>query len=259
MFRLPISGIEVELRETTGREDLLLLESLNDSLSTSIHLVGRLLRSGNGDPLNAGDLPLTDLEAVLLELRRRLIGDTVTSRGRCPQPGCAAPIDLSFSIGDYLRSHHARKPSNVAPIESQPQWFEMRGRAIQFRLVTAADLAAAAISPAPSLELARRTIHVESVAELRRSQRSVQKAMESLAPPLSGEIEGQCPGCGTRVSFWFDVPTYVHKELRFDAELVYEDVHQLAMHYHWSEQEILDLPRQRRMHYVELALQQGGY
>lgn len=82
--------------------------------------------------------------------------------------------------------------------------------------------------------------------------------MEKLAPPFSGEIEGQCPECGARVNFWFDVAAYVLRELRFDAELLYEDIHQLAMRYHWSEQEILNLPRQRRMQYVELALLQGG-
>ena len=82
--------------------------------------------------------------------------------------------------------------------------------------------------------------------------------MEWLAPPLSGEINGQCPECGARVSFWFDVQSYVQRELYFDAEFLYEDVHQLATRYHWSEEKILSLPRQRRMQYVELALQRGG-
>jgi hypothetical protein len=258
MFRMPISGIEVEFRRTTGHEDLLLLESHGDPLSTSIRLVERLAQRRDGETLNAAELPLADLEAMLLELRRSLIGDTVASRGKCPRPECATPIDVSFSIADYLRSHDTRRPADVTPLESRPEWFEMRGRKVQFRLVTAADLAAAAMSSAPELELVRRTIRVASAAELKRNQRRVQKAMEQLAPPFSGEIEGQCPECGERVNFWFDVPAYVLRELRFDAELLYEDINQLAMRYHWSEREILDLPRQRRMQYVELALLQGG-
>lgn len=149
MFCMPISGIEVEFRRTTGHEDLLLLESRGDTLSTAIQLIERLAERSDGKALNAGELPLADLEAALLELRRFLIGDTVASRGKCHRPDCATPIDVSFSISDYLRNHNTRRPPDVAPLQSQPEWFEMRGRELQFRLVTAADLAAAALSPTP--------------------------------------------------------------------------------------------------------------
>jgi len=60
------------------------------------------------------------------------------------------------------------------------------------------------------------------------------------------------------VNFWFDVQSYVQRELRYDAEFLFEDVHQLATRYHWSEEEILSLPRKRRVQYVEMALRQGG-
>jgi len=258
MFRMPISGIEVELGEATGHEDLLLLESRSDRVSTSMELVERLAKPRDGETLNVAELPAADLEAVMLELRRRMIGDTVASRGKCPRPDCFTPIDVSFSIGEYLRSNSVRRPPNVEPLKSDPRWFQMRGSQVQFRLVTAGDLAAAAVSTSPELELAKRTIRAQSPDDWKRGQKRAQKAMEWLAPPLSGEIDGQCPECGARVSFWFDVQSYVQQELHFDAEFLYEDVHQLASRYHWSEEKILSLPRRRRMQYVELALQRGG-
>lgn len=258
MFRMPISGIEVELRQATGHEDLLLLEGHGDRVSTSMELVERLASPRPGEKLNAAELTVADLEALLLELRRRIIGETIATRGRCPKPDCATPIDVSFGIGDYLRGHSTRKPSNVETIESDSQWFQVRGSEIQFRLVTVGDLVAAAELPAPEFELARRTIRTPMQELSKHGQKKAERAMESLAPPLSGEIEGQCPECGTRVSFWFDVQSYVQRELRYDAEFLYEDVHQLATKYHWSEEKILSLPRQRRMQYVELALQRRG-
>lgn len=258
MFRMPISGIEVELLQVTGQEDLLLLEGRRDLVSTSMELAQRLAVPREGESLNAAELTVADLEALLLELRRRVVGETVASRGRCPVPECATPIDISFRIEGYLRSHGPRKPSNVQPLESEPNWFQLRGSEVRFRLVTAGDLAAAAESEEPERELARRTIRTQSPGERKRGQQKAERAMESLAPPVSGEVGGQCPQCGAQVSFWFDVQSYVQRELRYDAEFLYEDVHQLAMLYHWSEEKILSLPRQRRMQYVELALRRGG-
>ena len=258
MFRMPISGIDVEFRQATGEVDLLLLESGGDQISTSMELVRRLAVPSEGGELDVAALTVADLEALLLELRRRVLGEVVATRGSCPVPECATLIDLSFRIGDYLRNHSARKPANVEPLESEPNWFQLRDSGVQFRLVTAGDLAAAAASAHPEKELARRTIRSHSSSAVKRGNRREERAMESLAPPLSGEIQGQCPECGASVRYWFDVQSYVQRELRYDAEFLYEDVHWLAARYRWSEEKILSLPRQRRVQYVEMALRQGG-
>jgi hypothetical protein len=258
MFRMPVSGIDVEFRDATGEEDLLLLEGSGDVVSTSMELVRRLAVPSQGGELDAAALTVADLEALLLELRRRVFGDVVATRGRCPAPECATPIDLSFHISDYLRSRRVRQPANVAPLESEANWFQLRNSGVQFRRVTAGDLAAAAVSNNPEQELARRTIRPHSPGAGKHRNRREQRAMESLAPPFSGELQGQCPDCGAAVRFWFDVQSYVQRELRYDAEFLYEDVHQLAARYHWSEEMILSLPRRRRVQYVEMALRQGG-
>jgi hypothetical protein len=256
MFRMPVSGIAVELRHATGEEDLLLLEGGGGVVSTSMELVQRLAVRSEGGKLDAAALTVADLEALLLELRRTVLGDVVATRESCPQPQCATPIDLSFRISDYVRGRGTRKPADVEALESEPNWFQLRGSGVQFRLVTAGDLAAATASPHPEQELIRRTIRSHSPS--RNGNRRAERAMESLAPTLSGEIQGQCPECGAAVAFWFDVQSYVQRELRYDAEFLYDDVHQLAARYHWSEEKILALPRQRRLQYVERALRQGG-
>lgn len=258
MFRMPVSGIEVELRQPTGAEDALLLEARGEAVSTSVALLERLVMPSSGGRLDAGRLSITDLEALLLELRRRLFGDVISSRGRCSDEGCAAPIDLSFRIGEYLNHRGSRRPANVTVLEQEPDWFELRDREARFRLVTAHDLLAAKRSRSPQRELALRTIRCPTPQLLAGVRRRVQRAMESLAPPLSGEIAGRCPACGTTISAWFDVQSYVQRELRYDAEFLYEDVHQLASRYHWDETTILSLPRMRRVQYVDRVLRAGG-
>jgi hypothetical protein len=254
MFQMPVSQTQVELKPATGAEDMLLLEGGSDTVSLSIALLRRLGRGADGSEFDPADLSVTDLEALMLELRRSLYGDVIASRGRCSSDGCSTPIDVSFRISEYLAHHGSRVPANVKRLEAEPDWFQLRGSEMKFRLVTAGDLAAAMRSPRPELELAKRTMRSTTQAGGSR----VQKAMQALAPSLSGEIAGQCPECAATVSFWFDVQSYVQRELRYDAEFLCEDVHQLASHYHWSEEAILALPRWRRLQYVEMTLRNAG-
>ncbi|WP_158497826.1 DUF6760 family protein [Pseudoxanthomonas suwonensis] len=41
-----------------------------------------------------------------------------------------------------------------------------------------------------------------------------------------------------------------------DLERLYEETHVLAMHYHWSEPQILALPRSKRQRYLALIARQ---
>ena len=79
-----------------------------------------------------------------------------------------------------------------------------------------------------------------------------------MAPPLSGPIAGRCPECGALARFWFDVCAYVLREMRYEAEFLYHDVHLLASRFHWTEEAILALPRPRRLQYAAMALGEGG-
>ena len=251
VIRLPVSEADVELRAPTGCDDLLLLETIGDPVEISMAWLDRLARRADGSPLNAGELPFTDLQGLLLEQRRTLLGDEVLARSRCARAECGSPTDISFRVSEYLHHHRPRLPKQVCAADA-PGWFRLQPGSVLFRPPTAADVAAARRTANPERELARRTLRPDSVkgAELKR----VQRAMESVAPCLSAEIQGRCPECGALARFWFDVEHYIQRELRFEAECLYEDVNLLAGRYHWSEERILGLPRVRRLQYAELAV-----
>lgn len=256
MFRLPVSGVAVDLRQFTGAQDLMVLESSASPVSVWIALIRTLAsRTGEAD-LDASALPFQDLQALALEQRRKLFGDEIRSRRRCHVRNCQAQTEVAFRIGEYLDRYRPRVARNVNAVAGEPGWFSLRNSELKFRLVTAGDVAEVGGLPNPEMELRRCTIRPADAAG--RDVSRVQTAMEALSPTLSQELEGSCPDCGTLTRYLFDPLEYVLRELRYDAEFLFHDVHLLAARYHWSEERILALPRTRRMQYADLAWNSGG-
>jgi hypothetical protein len=73
-------------------------------------------------------------------------------------------------------------------------------------------------------------------------------ALEAQAPEVVCTVSAPCPECGHANAV--DIDPY--GALARSPEGLLAEVHQLAWHYHWSEREILGLPRERRMHYLAL-------
>src|SRR5581483_4576738 len=211
IIQLPVSGIGVVLRQPTGAEDILVLES-KGAVRTSIALAERLASRTDAAALDVAALPACDLERLIMELRREVLGDVIASRALCSAPECAAAVDVSFRITDYVAVQRPRIPAGVDPVETEPGWFALQKDGVEFRLVTAADLAAAEDAGQPERELSRRTTRPESAPA--RAIARAQRAMRAMAPCLPREIAGRCPECGRTAWFAFHPFGYVHDELR---------------------------------------------
>jgi hypothetical protein len=153
-----------------------------------------------------------------------------------------------------MASQKARRPRAVQQTDA-PGWFGLAGETVKFRLPSARDLAALVEGPRPESDLFRGCVEPADVPV--RLRRRIERAMEALAPPLSRTLTGRCPECGRSIDIYFDVRSFVLPELREHAASVYQDVHLLALHYKWPEEDILALPRSRRMHYAEMLRDQG--
>lgn len=79
----------------------------------------------------------------------------------------------------------------------------------------------------------------------------IDAALEAAAPEAADEISALCPNCGGPTTAAFDPLDWA---LPSAASLLRE-IHLLASAYHWSEREILDLPRFRRARYLALIEQ----
>jgi hypothetical protein len=101
--------------------------------------------------------------------------------------------------------------------------------------------------------LERCLVDGDSVAALSpRARWEIETAMEDNAPRLGLEMATRCPSCERRFTLPFELRDFFFGELRTSVDLLYREVHYLAFHYHWSEGEILDLPRDKRRAYIEV-------
>ncbi len=253
---LPVSKKIIDLRPPDGREDVLLCEWTGGETALALALLNTLTHALTGqDQVDWGELPVTDGEWALLQLRNFLFGDAVRTGSVCKQSDCGAKIDISFRIGDYLGQFQTAVPPDVEKLP-EPGWFALAGKGIQFRLPTGNDQLAASFASQPEFELQKRCVVPGNLPEdlLQR----LQETMECMAPSLSGLLHGPCPECCRSGEFYFDVQTYVLRELMDQAKFVFEEVHLLAEHYHWSERDILSLPRQRRYRYVDAITRERG-
>jgi hypothetical protein len=74
----------------------------------------------------------------------------------------------------------------------------------------------------------------------------IDAALEDVSPWVVTELAGVCPTCGATHPVALDP----YAVMRRSASQLYDEVHMLAWHYHWSEAEILALPRARRQLYL---------
>lgn len=246
---LPVTGIDVDLRSPAGAEDLLLVEGGPLDMRLAVSVLERLTRDLDGAPIDPRALPIAELDVLLLELRRRLIGDVVSAEARCSATECAARVDISFSIAGYL-AHHAPTPTSEVISTDEPGWYRMADEDLAFRIPQVADHLAIAGSADPEHALVARCIRGTPTSEQRAR---IEAAMEAMAPSLYADLAGVCPECGVAVAATFDPLRYILRELRDQSATIYDDVSVIAHHFHWSEAEILALPKPRRMRYAEIA------
>src|SRR6185503_1480710 len=193
MVRLPVSGLNVQLRLPTGADDVLLHEAAVGDTHLALLLLDRVAAPAAESGVAWSDLTVTDLETLLLMLRRLVFGDLIRSEGVCPAAGCGARMDISFCIGDYVGHHQPRLPHNIEAAD-EPGWYHLKSTPVCFRLPSGADQAAGAFQPRVEQWLAQRCIRPADVpAGLRRR---AETAMEALAPSLSHEVQARCPECG---------------------------------------------------------------
>ena len=76
----------------------------------------------------------------------------------------------------------------------------------------------------------------------------VEKAIEDMSPEVVTEVLAECPYCQKNNK----IPVSPYTCLERPVDNLFKEIHSLAIHYHWSEQEILSMPRSRRLTYLGL-------
>lgn len=195
-------------------------------------------------------LPLGRRDARLLDLRLATFGDTLNSRGTCPQCNEAVEFEISCST---LRAPDA---------EVYEHTLDAEGYQLRMRPLTSFDLAAAA--GAADVAEARRLLLQRCVVEARRNDAfvsadelpeaistAVAQAALMTDPQAELLIELACPACEHRWQATLDIAHILWKEVDARAQRLLMEVHQLARAYGWREADILGMSPVRRNAYLQ--------
>jgi hypothetical protein len=238
------------VRAPTGADEAMLVESFTDQ-STAVRLSALLAscvaRLG-GEDANLADvraLVVGDREALLLQLRAAAFGERVPCVLECP--GCGERMDLELAIADLLVDAYVDAAAEHALGQ------------LRFRLPTGADLEAAAEaadSEAGAALLLERCVLDGSLTD--DAHEALEDELERLDPQAELRIAVVCPSCSEPVDATVDAGALLLEELAEGSDALFREVHALARHYHWSEDEILGLELGRRRRYLDLLVVDEG-
>jgi len=83
---------------------------------------------------------------------------------------------------------------------------------------------------------------------------AIEARVEAMAPEIATRLLTRCPGCEAENQ----LPISPYASLQRPVGDLYAEIHRLANTYHWSESDILGLPRTRRQIYLQLIDQSRG-
>jgi hypothetical protein len=271
---------EVELAPLSGRDEELIAAQqpmANPALLTVL-LSRCVLRLGPVRPVSedlARRLLVADRQFLLLKLRQMTFGDHVQAAVQCPWEACRKKVDIDFSLHDIPVRESAEKgplytkelsPESVFSIEHGEQY-----REVVFRLPNGEDQEAISHrveeneAKALALLLARCICRlgplqdpgpevIDRLSSLARAE--IERQMEVAAPHVDFTLAARCPECDREFTVPFDLQEFFLAECQTSRELLYREVHYLAYHYHWSEQEILALTREKRRKYIAILAEE---
>jgi hypothetical protein len=265
---------EFELAVFTGREEELLASARRPQSATLVtEVLSRCVRR-IGDirpvpPEVARQLFVADRHYLLLQLRQATFGDLVRADLTCPWPDCGERVSIDFSIALVpVHEQRHRTPVHTMTLSEAARGPGVDGPVeVTFRLPVGGDQEelserlADNEAEALTLLLSRCVQRigragpstVDDIAGLSALARAeIEERMGELAPRVEQAVEAKCVECGRTFVAPFDIHRFCLGELRTDADLLYQEVHYLAYHYHWSEREIMEMTRDRRRRYIDV-------
>lgn len=174
--------------------------------------------------------------------------ERLRSGTRCPHPQCGEIIELDVEVSAFLRREDAR----------DFDWSPEPERIVRAALPTGADqrewLDRGEVTlPAMTRQLLRSIDGQAPADEWVVPESWVDGLATELAQrdPLTAlELEARCPACGTTFTIEFDLEAQLLERLQARQEQTLRHIHELASAYHWSEDEIVQLPTWRRHYYL---------
>jgi hypothetical protein len=197
-------------------------------------------------------LCVADRQFLMRELARHLGDEGGWFDARCG--ACGARFDFRLSYRDL--------PVKPAGPDFPHARVRLGSRQVSLRVPTGADqlrLLDDALDDDPESRLLGALLEIADGFELARGasaeeRRLLEDALEETAPAICNEVAAPCPECGHVTPVGIDP----YAVLARAGDDLLGEIHRLASNYHWSEAEILALPRHRRQRYLQLIDRSRG-
>ncbi len=284
------AGSQAALRELTGADELALMgSSTSDAIALLDRLLEAEPGSSLG-PGEALNLCAADRDRLLAAVYARTYGPLVQSSLPCR--ACGRPFDLEFSLPDLVseldeRSQMAtgitadpdgvyrlpdgrafRLPTGRDELAVEAQLTSLSPERAEERLLerclvgydladAGADRAGEAVAGrlvtlAPAARTAAQASGGGTAVPAAGTARTVQEAMEMVAPVIDLDLDARCPECNADQPVHFDLQSYLLESLLDGRRRLLGEVYRLAVTLYWSRDEILGLARHERLAYLEL-------
>lgn len=201
-------------------------------------------------------LSLRERDALLLSVRRQLVGPRLESVADCPS--CDAPLEFSLDSDDLDLGVGDEPDDRVLDLTTD-------GVTLLYRLPNTADLAA--IASASDVASARATLIERCVVSASRGSADIppgelddqvlgalEQALDARDAASEIRIDLTCPECGYHWAVMLDIAAYFWTELSAHARRLLREVDTLARAYGWREADILTMSAARRQLYLDMVL-----
>lgn len=251
---------QATIRELNGYDEQLIVSTQNlfSPFKTSL-LLEQVVKFNNLPPKLdlleiIRNLPVGDRIALILQLRKITFGSILHCTIQCPN--CTNTLSIDLQV-DSLLQHPNPNPQTTYPLK-------LENYSITLRPLNGSDLEALTLNQTPptlvAVNLAEKLLRScilssdPALPELLNSQ-----FQEQLSLTLS-QIDNQadltlnitCPCCNKIFQTSLDVEDFFFQEVASRYPQLEREIHWIALHYHWSEKNILSLASSKRKRYVEL-------
>jgi hypothetical protein len=271
---------EVKLSCLNGRAEYLLSNQqvrepnalVTILLSRCIHQIGTIKPVSQELIRN---LLVADRQYLLLKMIEAMFGDKVEGTIVCPNASCGNKVDIDFAVGDIpIKASNDKGPLYKMQLKEQANKAEENLDhyiEVVFRLPNGSDQEAI-------IPLIQQDKHMAAVTLLGRCIKrigtwenpgpervaglpphaliEIEKKMEEIAPVVELTMAGECPECGVSFTVPFELMGYFWSKLQISCDQLLREIHYLALHYHWSEREIMEMPRQLRHQYLKILAEE---
>jgi len=246
--------------QINGIIELALIElDHDDDLSFVTSLLARVVCSIGDVSVDEGTvnaLCMADRQFLMLRLAAMLEGEQVWLKATCGK--CGSPFDVEIKrcdlpvkeAGDGYPETSVRLSNEMVVVVRIPTAIDQMSVMHLSETEAVHRLLSRCLTKKDGELLQADWVDLLSDKDIER----IDDALDRLSPAVCNELLVTCPECRIEQHAVLN-----HYQLTgLNAGLFFKEVHTIAMHYHWSEEEILGMPRERRSRYLNLIDRSRG-